>query len=94
MNFLKDSMNHLENETLDELSNITKTLGDTILCLYDTISVGINDNKTENLAKQQEIELLVNENNILRQDVATLMNYLEKLENFLGVKPNERFILK
>jgi hypothetical protein len=84
----------MENETLDDLSNVTKTLGDTILCLYDTISTGINDNKTENLAKQQEIELLVNENNILRQEVATLMGYLEKLENFLGVKANERFVLK
>jgi hypothetical protein len=87
-------MNHVENETLDDLSNITKTLGDTILCLYDNISTGINDNKTENLAKQQEIEMLINENNILRQNVAMLLGHLEKLENFLGVKPTERFVLK
>jgi hypothetical protein len=87
-------MNHLENETLDDLSTCTKSIGDTILCLYDNISTGINDNKCENLAKQQEIEMLINENNILRQEVATVLNYLEKLENFLGVKPNERFVLK
>jgi hypothetical protein len=84
----------MENETLDELSTITKTLGDTILCLYDNASTGINDNKTENLAKQQEIEMLVLENNKLRQDIATLLNFVERTENLLGVKPNDKFVLK
>ena len=61
--------------------------------LYDEAAVGINDNKTENLAKQVEIENLVQENGNLRLEINILLNTIEKLENFLGVKPSERFSL-
>jgi hypothetical protein len=86
-------MKQVENDTLDDLSGVTKNLGARLLDLYDEAATGINDNKTENLAKQVEIENLVQENNNLRHEVNLMVNTIEKLENFLGVRPTDRFAL-
>jgi hypothetical protein len=85
---LRQFLKQVENDTLDDLSQMTKNLGARLLDLYDEAAIGINDNKTENLAKQVEIENLVMENNNLRHEINLMMNNLEKLESFLGVKPS------
>ncbi len=93
INFLRQYLKQIENDTLDELSEITKAIGSQVLNLYDEAAIGINDNKTENLAKQVEIENLIQENNNLRHQISVLLVSVEKMENFLGVKPSDKFTL-
>ena len=89
--YLKGSLKNIHENFSEDLSNITKEFGSKMLSDYDNFAAAINEQKCENLRMQEEIYTLMSEKNNLKHEIKLLINSLNRVENFLGVKPDTKF---
>jgi len=89
--YLKSSFKVLEDNFREDLSAITKEMGNKIISDYDNYASSINEQKCENLRLQEEIYTLTSEKNSLKHDIKLLINSVKRLENLLGVNPDPKY---
>ncbi len=91
INYLRDTISRIDETTREELSAVTKEIGNKIIFLYDNLATSINDQRCINLHLQMEIANMTKEKNTLRHDIKNLTIGVKKLETQLGVDPDPKF---
>jgi hypothetical protein len=89
--YLKQSINNIDEKSRENLSNVTKEIGNKIIFIYDNLANAINDQRCENLRLQSEIASLTKEKNSLKHEIKNLVHSLKKLELFMGVEEDPNF---
>lgn len=84
-------MDKIDNTSKEDLSQVTKDIGNMIISTYESLSQAINEQRCENLKLQMDVASLNKEKNTLRHDIKNLIISVRKLENFLGVKADPKF---
>ncbi len=91
INFLREALSRLDEVGREELSAVTKEIGNKIIFIYDNLASSINDQRCLNLHFQMEIANLTKEKNSLRHQVKNLTVSVKKMETILGVDPDPKF---
>ena len=81
----------VENLNKENLIEMTKEIGNNIITLYDNLTSSINEQRSENLRLQLEITTLNKEKNSLRHELKKVAQFTKKLEEHLGVDPDDKF---
>lgn len=89
--FLREFINNIDETCRENLSAITKEIGNKILFMYDNLASSINEQRCINLHIQSEIANMTKEKNSLRHDIKNVAISIKKLETFLGVDPDPKF---
>jgi hypothetical protein len=88
---IREALIKLDETSREDLSALTKDLGNQIIGMYENLETYINDQRCENLRLQLEIETLNKEKNTLRFEIKNMITAVRKLENFMGVEPDPKF---
>ena len=91
IDYLKESLNIIDENNREDLSALTKEYGNKIISIYDNLADAINLQKSENLKLQMEIYNIQKHKNELNHEIKLLVNQVRKLENLLGVKRDPKF---
>jgi predicted nucleic acid-binding Zn-ribbon protein len=91
INYLRDALSRLDELGREELSAVTKDIGNKIIFMYDNLAASINDQRCMNLHLQMEIANLTKEKNSLRHEIKNLSVSVKKMETQLGVDPDPKF---
>lgn len=89
--YLKECINKIDEKSREDLSTVTKEIGNKIIFLYDNMAASINDQRSENLHLQLELANLTKEKNTLRHEIKNLIHGVRKMEIFLGVDKDPWF---
>ena len=89
--YLKDCVNRIDEASREDLSSITKDIGNKIIFLYDNLADGINQQRSLNLFLQTELVNLQMDNNTLSHEIKNLTIKIKKMETFLGVETDLKF---
>jgi hypothetical protein len=75
----------------ESLVENTKEIGNNIINIYDNMTNLVNEQRSENLRLQFEVINLNKQKNSLRHEIKKLAQQTKKLEEHLGVDPDEKF---
>jgi hypothetical protein len=89
--FLREQINNIDDKSRENLSNVTKEIGNKIIFIYDNLAAAINDQRCENLRLHSEIGTITKERNSLKNEIKNLAYAIKRIEVFMGVDPDAKF---
>ncbi len=88
---LKNCLNSIDEIAREDMSEVTKEIGNKIIFMYDNIAVLINEQRSINLLLQTEMTTLNKENSGLKHEIKNVALHIKKMETFLGVDADPKF---
>lgn len=88
---MRNLLNNIDESTREDLTEITKDVGNKIIFMYDSMSVLINEQRSINLLLQTELSSMTKENAGLKHEIRNVAMKLKKLETFMGVDADSKF---
>ena len=88
---MRNLLNSIDESSREDLTEITKDVGNKIIFMYDNMSVLINEQRSLNLLIQTELSGMTKENAGLKHEIRNVAMHLKKIETFLGVDADPKF---
>jgi hypothetical protein len=89
--FLRYAISNLDESSREDLSAVTKDIGNKIIFMYDNLATSINEQRCLNLHFNMEITNMNKEKNTLRHEIKNLTLSIKNMETLLGVDSDPKF---